>query len=275
MLVNALVLIHAQKITRDILYASSPEKELKLDLYIPDQVPQPYLIVWVHGGAWHSGSRENPPLDLVKRGYAMASISYRKTVEAKFPAQIHDIKAAVRYLRAHADQLGYRGDKIILWGASAGGHLAALAGLTHGHVALEGKIGNELTTGSDVQAVLDFFGPSDLTTIMSQSTPHGINVRGPAMTLMFGKPLDQAVEELKLASPVFHVDKNDPPLFICHGDQDNQVPINQSIQLYGKYQELGLKVQLEFVYGAGHGGQAFSEPRLMDKVEQFLRQVLK
>lgn len=272
---KALVLIQSQKITRDILYASSPEKELKLDLYIPDQVIHPYLIVWVHGGAWHSGSRENPPMELVKRGYALASISYRKTVEAKFPAQIHDIKAAVRYLRAHSDQLGYRSDKIILWGSSAGGHLAALAGLTNGHKTLEGKIGNELTTSSDVQVVLDFFGPSDLTTIMSQSTPHGINVRGPAMTLMFGKPLDQAAEELKMASPVFHADKNDPPLFICHGDQDNQVPINQSIQLYGKYQDLGLTVQLEFVYGAGHGGKAFSEPGLMDKVEQFLKKVLK
>ncbi len=268
------VLIIAQKLTKDLIYASTTEKELKLDLYLPSETINPFLIIWVHGGAWHSGSKENPPMDLVKRGYAMASINYRKTVEAKFPALIHDIKAAVRFLRAHASQYSYRQDKIILWGSSAGGHLAALAGLTNGHQILEGKIGQDLTTSSDVQVVLDFFGPTDLTTIMSQSTPHGINVRGPALTLMFGKPLDQAAEELKLASPVYQVDKNDPPLFICHGDQDNQVPINQSIQLYGKYKELGLNVQLEYVHGAGHGGKAFSDPALIDKVDQFLKRVL-
>ncbi|MDZ4710585.1 MAG: alpha/beta hydrolase [Saprospiraceae bacterium] len=267
--------ILAQKQTKDLIYAITAEKELKLDLYLPEETANPYLIIWVHGGAWHSGSKENPPMDLVKRGYAMASISYRKTVEAKFPAQIHDIKAAVRYLRAQASQYGYRHDKIILWGSSAGGHLAALAGLTNGHSMLEGNIGNELKTNSDIQVVLDFFGPTDLTTIMSQSTPHGVNVRGPALTLMFGKPLDQAAGELKLASPVFHVDHNDPPLFICHGDQDNQVPINQSIQLYSRYKEFGLNIQLEYVSGAGHGGKAFSEPGLIDKVDQFLRRVLK
>lgn len=267
-------LIPAQKLTKDLNYANTSEKVLKLDLYMPEKSNDPYLIIWVHGGAWHSGSKENPPMDLVKRGYAMASINYRRTVEAKFPAQIHDIKAAVRYLRAHADAFGYRKDKIILWGSSAGGHLAALAGLSNGHPILEGNTGNDLKTSSDVQVILDFFGPTDLTTIMSQSTPHGINVRGPALTLMFGKPLDQATEELKLASPVYQVDKNDPPLFICHGDQDHQVPINQSIQLYGKYRELGLNVQLEYVYGAGHGGKAFSEPSLIDKVDQFLKGVL-
>lgn len=267
--------ISAQKVTKDILFATTPEKELKLDLYLPDQANPPHLVIWVHGGAWHSGSKENPPMELVKRGYAMASISYRRTVEAKFPALIHDIKAAVRFLRAHANQYGYRSDKIILWGSSAGGHLVALAGLTNGNQLLEGKIGNDLKTSSDVEVVLDFFGPTDLTTIMAQSTPHGVNVRGPALTLMFGKPLDQAAEELKLASPVYQVDKTDPPLFICHGDQDNQVPINQSIQLYGKYRELGLNVQLEYVHGAGHGGKAFSEPGLIDKVDQFLKRVLK
>jgi acetyl esterase/lipase len=270
----SVVIITAQKLTKDILYATTQEKELKLDLYKPEKSSDPYLIIWIHGGAWHSGSKENPPMDLVTRGYAMASINYRKTVEAKFPALIHDIKAAVRYLRAHADQYGYRKDKIILWGSSAGGHLAALAGLTNGNSYLEGTIGNDLKTSSHVQAVLDFFGPADLTTIMSQSTPHGVSVRGPALTLMFGKPLDQAAEELKLASPVHHADKNDPPLFICHGDQDHQVPINQSIQLYGKYRELGLNVQLEYVHGAGHGGKGFSDPALIDKVDQFLKGVL-
>ncbi len=264
----------AQSIIKDITYALTPEKELKLDLYLPDGTSNPYLVVWVHGGAWHSGSKENPPQDLVKLGYAMASISYRRTPEAKFPALIHDIKAAVRFLRSHANQYGYRGDKITLWGSSAGGHLVALAGLTNNHEGLEGKIGNDLATSSEIQAVVDFFGPADLTTILSQSTPHGLNVRTPALTLMFGKPLDQAAEELKMASPVYHVDAGDPPLFICHGDLDPQVPINQSIQLYGKYRELKLPVQLEYVHGGGHGGKQFSDPSLIQKVDQFLKKHL-
>ncbi len=263
-----------QSIIKDIPYALTPEKELKLDLYLPAGISNPYLVIWVHGGAWHSGSKENPPEDLVKLGYAMASISYRRTSEARFPALIHDIKAAVRFLRSHANQYGYRGDKITLWGSSAGGHLVALAGLTKGHELLEGKIGNDLATSSDVQAVIDFFGPTDLTTILSQSTPHGLNVRTQALALMFGKPLDQATEELKLASPVYHVDAGDPPLFICHGDLDPQVPINQSIQLYGKYRELKLPVQLEYVHGGGHGGKQFSDPSLIQKVDQFLKKHL-
>lgn len=264
----------AQSIIKDITYALTPEKELKLDLYLPDSTSNPYLVIWVHGGAWHSGSKENPPQDLVKLGYAMASISYRRTPEAKFPALIHDIKAAVRFLRSHANQYGYRGDKITLWGSSAGGHLVALAGLTNNHEGLEGKIGNDLATSSEIQVVVDFFGPTDLTTILSQSTPHGLNVRTPALALMFGKPLDQAAEELKLASPVYHVDAGDPPLFICHGDLDPQVPINQSIQLYGKYRELKLPAQLEYVYGAGHGGKQFSDPVLVGKVDQFIKKHL-
>ncbi len=262
--------VPAQKITRDITYALTPEKELKLDLYLPVGISNPYLIIWVHGGAWHSGSKDNPPRDLINLGYAMASISYRHTPEATFPAQVHDIKAAIRFLRSHADQYGYRGDKITLWGSSAGGHLVALTGLTNKHEGLEGKIGNDLATSSEIQAVIDFFGPADLTTILSQSTPHGLNVRTPALALMFGKPLDQVAEELKLASPVYHVDVGDPPLFICHGDLDPQVPINQSIQLYGKYRELNLPVQLEFVHGGGHGGNQFSDPELIAKVDQFL-----
>ncbi|HNR07627.1 MAG TPA: alpha/beta hydrolase [Saprospiraceae bacterium] len=278
-ILSALVMITgpavpAQKITRDIPYALTPEKELKLDLYLPDGISNPYLVIWVHGGAWHSGSKENPPQDLVKLGYALASISYRRTSEAKFPAMIHDIKAAVRFLRSHADQYGYRGDKITLLGSSAGGHLVALAGLTNKHEGLEGKIGNDLATSSEIQAVIDFFGPADLTTILSQSTPHGLNVRTPALALMFGKPLEQATEELKMASPVYHVDAGDPPLFICHGDLDPQVPINQSIQLYGKYRELDLPVQLEFVHGGGHGGKPFSDPALIQKVDQFLKKHL-
>ena len=265
---NAQTIPNVQK---NIKFATTPEKELLLDLYMPANVQNPPMIVWIHGGAWSGGNKENPPLDFLSHGYALASIGFRVSGEAKFPAQIHDIKAAVRFLRANAKKYGFDGTKIILWGSSSGGHLVALAGVTDGNTTLEGTLGDNLNESSKVQAILDYFGPTNLTTILKQSTPHGLNVRTPALILLFGKPNEQSIEEAKLASPVFHVDKNDPPLFICHGDQDIQVPINQSIELYGKYKEVGLKPELEFIYGAAHGGKEYASPALVEKVLKFLK----
>jgi acetyl esterase/lipase len=263
---------HAQpKIVKDIKYATTPEKELSLDLYMPTNAVKPALMVWIHGGAWSAGSKENPPTEFIEHGFALASINYRLSGEAKFPAQIHDIKAAIRFLRANAKKYGFDADKIIIWGSSAGGHLAALAGVTNENAALEGTLGENLQTSSKVQAILDYYGPTNLTTILKQSTPHGLNVRTPALELLFGKPVKDTIAELNLASPVFHVDKNDPPLFICHGDQDIQVPINQSIELYGKYKQAGLKIEMEFIYGAGHGGKEYTNPVLIEQVLKFLK----
>lgn len=261
-------------ITKDILYAHTPQKDLKLDLYLPGVVQHPYLILWIHGGAWSGGSKEDPPLDLFTKGYALASIEYRLTTEAIFPAFMHDIKAAVRYLRAKASSYGYHADKIFIWGSSAGGHLAALAGVTNGIIELEGTLGDYLNVSSNLQGIIDFYGPSNLTTILAQSTPHGIQVRAPALAKMFGKPIDQIKDGLEKASPVYYVDAEDPPLFICHGDQDIQVPVNQSIELYGKYKALNLPVQLEYAYGAGHGGKQYSDPKLIEKMDAFLQGII-
>jgi acetyl esterase/lipase len=260
---------------KDIVYAALADRKLLLDIYFPNENKNPYLIVWVHGGAWHSGSRASPPLSFVKSGYAMASVDYRLSGEAKFPAQIHDIKAAIRYLRANAAKHGYRSDKIIISGSSAGGHLAALVGVTNHHGELEGDLGNYKGTSSSIQAIIDYYGPTNLTTILKQSTPHGINVRGPAMALLLGKPVDNAPELAKLASPVLQVGADDPPLLIFHGDQDNQVPINQSHELVGAYKRNKLEVQLEVVHGGGHSETPYFEPEYQIMAEKFLSEVLK
>lgn len=275
LIISIAVTTYAQpKILKDIKYASSPEKELLLDLYMPTNATKPALMVWIHGGAWSGGSKENPPTEFIEHGFALASINYRLSGEAKFPAQIHDIKAAIRFLRANAQKYGFDANKIILWGSSAGGHLAVLAGVTNGNADLEGNLGENLQTSSKVQVILDYYGPTNLTTILKQSTPHGLNVRTPALELLFGKPVKDISAELSLASPVFHIDKNDPPLFICHGDQDIQVPINQSIELYGKYKQAGLKVEMEFIYGAAHGGKEYTNPVLIEQVLKFLKNSL-
>ncbi len=262
-------------VIKDVVYAEADGRKLLLDIYKPSSNNNPYLIVWVHGGAWHSGSKETPPLSFVGSGYALASVDYRLSVDAKFPAQIHDIKAAIRYLRANATKYGYRSDKIIIAGSSAGGHLAALAGVTNNDKELEGNVGEYTTTSSSVQAILDYYGPTNFTTILKQSTPHGVSVRGPAMALLLGKTVDNIPDMARKASPVFQVDANDPPLLIFHGDQDIQVPINQSHELVGAYKSHNLKVQMEVVYGAGHSDTPYFEPKYLQIAQAFLLEVLK
>jgi len=264
-----------KKDLRDIVYAEVGERKLLLDLYLPSSNINPYLIVWIHGGAWHSGSKDSPPQSFVESGYALASVDYRLSVDAKFPAQIHDIKAAIRYLRANASKYGYRSDKIIIAGSSAGGHLAVLAGVTNNDHELEGNLGQYTKTSSSVQAILDYYGPSNFTTILKQSTPHGVSVRGPAMALLLGKTVDNAPEMAKKASPVLQIDANDPPLLIFHGDQDIQVPINQSHELVGTYKNHNLKVQMEVVYGAGHSDKPYFENQYQQVTNTFLTEVLK
>jgi acetyl esterase/lipase len=260
---------------KDIVYAEVPGRRLLLDLYMPSSTVSPYLIVWVHGGAWHSGSKASPPLSFISSGYALASVDYRLSVDAKFPAQIHDIKAAIRYLRANANKLGYRSDKIVIAGSSAGGHLAVLVGVTNNDTKLEGDLGDFTRASSSVQAIVDYYGPTNFLTILKQSTPHGVSVRAPAMALLLGETVENAPELATLASPVHQVDKDDPPLLIFHGDQDIQVPINQSHELVGAYKRNGLKVHLEVVYGAGHSTTPYYEPQYQAITEKFLSEVLK
>jgi acetyl esterase/lipase len=264
------------RITRDLEYARVGETSLKLDLYVPTNAKSPPVIVWIHGGAWRSGSKNNPSvLPLTESGFAIASVDYRLSPVAQFPAQVHDIKAAIRYLRATAKQHGISTEKIAISGGSAGGHLAALVGVTNGVKKLEGDVGQHRDQSSDVQAIVVFYGASNLTTILAQSTPHGLSVRVPALELLFGGQPDSKPELARLASPVFHVDKNDPPLLWYHGDQDPQMPVNQALEMIGAYKKQGLLATFEPVYGGAHGGKLFYTPEQMRQVTQFLDANLK
>lgn len=228
-------------------------------------------------GSWRSLAlrfKRITSTNFVKAGYALASVDYRLSVEAKFPAPIHDIKASIRFLRANAAKYGFRTDKIIIAGSSAGGHLAALVGVSNNDKELEGTLGQYTTTSSSVQGILDYYGPTNFISILKQSTPHGISVRGPAMALLLGNTVDNIPDMAKKASPVFQVDADDPPLLILHGDQDFQVPINQSHELEGIYKNNHLTVKLIVVYGAGHGDNVYFEPKIQTQVEAFLAETL-
>jgi acetyl esterase/lipase len=263
-------------VVKDIEYGRVGDLVLLLDLHMPQKVTDSNLVVWVHGGAWRSGSKQSMPLSsLVDAGYTVASVEYRLSPVAPFPAQIHDIKAAIRFLRAISSRYGYRSDRIAIAGDSAGGHLAALVGTTNGHRELEGTIGDHLDQSSNVQAIIDYYGPTNLMTIVEQSTPHGIGVRVPALQLLLrGQPEDNP-ELAKLASPVEHVDGSDPPLLLIHGDQDPQVPINQAHELQGKYKQLSLPVLFEVVYGAAHGGERYHDDAVISVVQSFLKENLR
>ncbi len=259
------------RVLKDIEYAKAGEHALLLDLYLPQGVEAPPLLVWVHGGAWRRGSKDKMPLPgLVEAGYAVASVEYRLSPAAMFPAQIHDCKAAIRFLRAQAKRYGYDARRIGIAGSSAGGHLVALIGVTNGHAALEGTLGAHLDESSSIQAIVDYYGPTNFMTILKQSTPHGLGVRMPALELLLGGQPGDRPELAKLASPVAHVDAEDPPLLMLHGDQDPQVPINQSHELHAKYKEHKRDVHFEVVHGAAHGGKEFFSGANLALVRAFL-----
>lgn len=263
-------LAQSEPTVADVEYARAGDERLLLDLYLPRATGAP-LLVWVHGGAWQRGTKRDMPLAaLVERGYAIASVEFRQADVARYPAQIHDIKAAIRFLRARAADYGYDAVRVGVLGASSGAHLAALVAVTNGHAELEGDLGAHRSESSAVQAAVSYFGASNLTSILKQSTPFGLRIREPALQLLLGGSPDEVPAVAELASPVFHVDAEDPPLLLLHGDQDPQMPINQSHELEGAYRAHGRDVGFIVVHGAAHGGEQFFDSARLDAVVEFL-----
>jgi acetyl esterase/lipase len=229
--------------------------------------PMPVLI-WIHGGAWRSGSKEGGIRRLVPyalRGYFCATIEYRLSDEAVWPAQIEDCKCAVRFLRAKAEQYNLNADRIGVWGSSAGGHLVAMLGTSGGAKELEG-IGGWPESSSRVSAVCDWFGPSDLARIGdAPSHMDHLAANSPESRLLGGAVLENQ-EKARQASPVTYVTDDDPPFLIMHGDQDPTVPLQQSRILHAALKEAGVESTLHVVEGAGHG---FRGPEIDRMVQRF------
>lgn len=260
----------------DIPFAEVDGQQLAIDLYLPEGKPNAPLVVFVHGGGWQRGSRTEMPLGaMAPAGFAFASVDYRLSPVARFPAQAYDIKGAIRFLRAKQSEYGYDSSRVAIAGTSAGAHLAILIGVTNGNKELEGTVGGNLEQPSDVQAILSYYGASDFMTILKQSTPFGLGVRVPALQLLLGGQPEEQEALAKLASPVYHLDANDPPLLLLHGDQDPQMPINQSLQMYGAYREKGLDAEFLPVYQAAHGGRKFHEGEQLKAATEFLQKNLR
>ncbi|HRR55443.1 MAG TPA: alpha/beta hydrolase [Acidobacteriota bacterium] len=258
---------------RDLDYVGDGHPRHMLDLYVPPGVETPPLIIWIHGGAWLAGDKANPrPLPYLNKGYAVASINYRLSRHAVFPAQIVDCKTAVRWLRANAARFGYDAERFAVWGESAGGHLAALLGTTGDTSVFEPLDGFEVT--SRVQAVVDFFGPTDLLQMDDRRLPDGMvhNAPDSPESKLVGGPLQENREKAESANPVRYVSPEDPPFLIVHGDSDPLVPHHQSELLAAALEAAGVPVTFYTVKGAGHGG--FRDPTVAALVEEFLARYL-
>ena len=257
------------EVERDLEYARPGGKALRLDLYRPRKADHALpVIVWVHGGAWSGGDKSNcPAVRMATRGYAVASVGYRLSGEAIFPAQIEDCKAAIRWLRARAKQNNLDADRFGAWGSSAGGHLVALLG-TSGQMKDFDK-GENLECPSRVQAVCDFFGPTDFLQMGAHALP-GSRLKhdfpGSPESRLIGGPIQQNPEKVARANPITYVRKGNPPFLIMHGDKDPVVPFHQSQILYDTLKKAGVEVQLHPVQGAGHG---FGGRAINDMVDAF------
>ena len=280
------------EVHREVSYARTVGfRPLKMDIWRPlgsTSAPVP-LVLWIHGGAFQLGDRrELPPtfpVDSVfsrlnAAGIACATVDYRLALEASFPAQLHDVKAAVRYLRAHAQELGIDPGRIGAWGESAGGHLAALLGLTGGRDDLDGGMGAQ-GHSSSVTAVVDFYGVSSLPLMPPMQVPDGL-LCGPmiaavpaSMSLEPGPMLVGGSDEpdrLAAASPLGHVTGEAPPFLLIHGDSDGLVPLSQSEMLADALGTVGVRHELVVVEGADHCffGAEDQLDRILDAAVAFL-----
>jgi len=247
---------------KDLVYSRKSGRDLMLDIYRPKNlVGRLPVIVWIHGGTWTEGTKEWVPRQMLGHGYIIASITYRFSHEAVFPAQIEDCKAAIRWLRAQATEYHIDPDKIGVWGASAGGHLAALLGTSGDIKELEGTGGN-LEYSSRVQAVCDFFGPTDFLP-MDKHAPPGARLIHDALdspeSLLIGGAIQDHPEKVALANPITYASADSPPFLILHGDLDLFVPIHQSWLLYEALKNLGTDVTFHIVERGGHSWNKLPE----------------
>ncbi len=259
----------------NIPYKTIGNNKLKLHLLIPDapKNKRKPLIIFIQGSAWGKNKPQDslmfiPQLtEFAKRGYVVASVEHRTSHEAKFPAQIQDVNAAVLFLKENAKKYQINPNLVGVWGTSSGGHLAALLGTGCDVPELEGSM-NELKYNSCVQAVVDWYGPTDFLQ-MSKGTPryYAENPKS-AESLLIGGPILENKEKVRKANPITYVTKKTPPFLLMHGDEDKRVPFNQSELLYEALKKNGVDATLIKVKGGGHGS-GFSNPEIFKIVQDF------
>lgn len=265
------------RVIESIPYAGMADKSRMLNLYLPPDRPAGPLplIVLIHGGGWEAGDKDDftgAAEEFVQRGYAAASLNYRLSNQAVFPAQIIDCKAALRWLRAHAGEYGLDPARFVVGGHSAGGHLAALVGAT-GNIHQFDQ-GANLSRSSSVQAVLWFAGVSDLIARTLVPGYEGEQDPHSGESLLVGGPVLQMTRAANAASPITYVNRRLPPYIFFHGAVDRTVPVAQAIEMYTALLRAGVPAELHILPGADHGGPGYFTPLMFDQIDAFLDKTL-
>lgn len=264
----------------NIPYAADTLQKHLLDIYLPaNEKGRLPLVVWIHGGAWNHndkyadmGYMKATVKEFVDSGYALASIDYRFSTTAPFPAQIQDCNQALDFLYRNADKYAIDKNRIALIGFSAGGHLASLLGLSHNNGVKDFYANGDKPT-FNIRCVLDFYGPSDLVAAAMSTDTSVNNARSPVATLLGAVPFERP-DLAKRASPVTYIDKGDPPFFIVNGEKDESVPNTLSKLLSGWLTVTGVPNQLTIVPGAPHYGPMFDAPEIRQLLFRFLKKYL-
>ncbi len=262
------------KATMDIPYADTDNPAQRLDLYLPTKPasdkPLP-VIVYIHGGAWRAGSKSGGRSTLMPYftggQYAGVSVEYRFSQEAKWPAQINDCKAAIRWIKGHAKEYNLDPEKIAVWGGSAGGHLVAMLGVSGDVKELEGSLGKHTDQSSRIACVADYFGPTDLLTMGDFPSTMKHNAADSPESILIGGAIQENKEKARAASPLTYVTKDDAPVFIAHGTNDPLVPFNQTEIFAAALQKVAVPVYVEAIENGGHGG--FEGPKLNARLKAF------
>jgi acetyl esterase/lipase len=262
----------------DLEYAKIDGISLKLDLLMPAKKTdvKPELVVFFHGGSWRGGSKKTCHVGwLTHHGYAVASVDYRLSGQAKFPALVHDCKGAIRWLRANADKYGINAERICAAGASAGGLLSTLVATSGGIKALEGTVGGNLDQSSHVQSALGMFCPTDLYYNATVEKERCDQSNCPLYQLLGGKPSER-LDMAKLASATAHVTKDDPPVILLYGTADKSLvkPLHGE-RLKARYDKEGLDATYQLIEGAGHGGPQYRDKERSKLILDMLKKTLR
>lgn len=267
-------------ITTDILFAEIEGQQLLADIYRPagdDPLP---AVLYLHGGGWVQGSRKDRAgsrlASMAAQGVAVVSLDYRLAPGFTYPAPLHDVKAGVRWLRQEGGNYGLRTDKIAVWGASAGGYLATMAGLTSRTAELEGEVGPYLAQSSVVDAVVTWFAPHDLIAVSRRSELEARICPPPHSNALLGLdgPGEEATRRLRESSPTQYMHGAAPPFMIAHGDSDHVVWCSESVNLHANLSRQGVDATLCLLAGAGHEGAAFDSPSHLAMTATWLKSKL-
>lgn len=251
----------------DVNYAGDNEVFHTLDIYLPKEVKASYpVVIHIYGSAWFSNNSKGMAdlgtivQALLDAGYAVVTPNHRSSMDAKFPAQIHDIKAVIRFVRANAAEYGFDTSFIATSGFSSGGHLSTLAATSGCVKSLEGKVGAFLDYKSNVDAACDWSGPIDMFRMNCDEPRKWGNT--PEEALVGHDYAPEFDGAFKAISPMTYLDPDDPPIIIFHGQKDDVVPFCQGVELYEGLDKAGVKTELHLVPEGGHGFQMYSAENL-------------